>query len=607
MHPRWKEIIKENISYTLPEWRNLVEQNPDLLQVEDPNDTMESMKKGEKKISHKINMISCKVKKKSTNNQETRIIRDIYEEKKIQHKRKHQRNISNISNAVSTLDIDTMLKERTSPEEIMKFQEIYCKDIIQKCLESKKFETTVDERIYMWKNGIIYTIMPPSQKERILVPEPLEGTLIVLTHMKFVHMGLKRMRNILDRYYFPTMVTKIKNYMECCYRCFLNNPQKAPQLGPVPIPDYPGQVWALDFAENLNDNGGKKHILVAICLFSNLVYAFPTSTKTAGAVIPHIQSSISQLFAVEKIISDNGPAFSSHAFLKEIKDLSIKKIQISAFSPQANNSCEKAVGLIKLALKKLLTTEDSYAWKKHLPAVTQAINSTPSSVHGYSPLQLIHGKNSPNSWPSLFRLGDKGREDIFATREDLNIELLEMWKEVKQAKLNEQEKQLKIKNKNRPKPKFDTGDYVYRYDHTKVIGVSRPLHSRMLPNIYIVLENRPKSLILKCMVSGNKLRIAHRHVKRVKEEILNKLEIPDDIKQIFLKDFQYLTTGEIQTIAKNSEIEILEPMPIEENLVYPVPVVDQEEEIEDYIEDVGETFQTLRFGKKKVWFDPKTK
>ena len=48
-------------------------------------------------------------------------------------------------------------------------------------------------------------------------------------------------------------------------------------------------------------------------------------------------------------------------------------------------------------------------------------------------------------------------------------------------------------------------------------------------------------------------------------------------------------------------------MPLEENLVYPVPVVDQEEEIEDYIEDVGETFQTLRSGKKKVWFDPKIK
>ena len=92
-----------------------------------------------------------------------------------------------------------------------------------------------------------------------------------------------------------------------------------------------------------------------------------------------------------EILSDKGTQFMSD-LMKEISRLiSVKQIYTTAWHPQTNGLCEKMNGVLKNMLKKMCD-ERPHDWDRYLPAVLFAYREVPQESTGFSPVELLYGR-----------------------------------------------------------------------------------------------------------------------------------------------------------------------------------------------------------------------
>ena len=104
----------------------------------------------------------------------------------------------------------------------------------------------------------------------------------------------------------------------------------------------------------------------------------------------------------EKVISDNGPQFSSHEFSQFASTYCFEYVTSSPYFPQSNGEAERAVQTIKGLLKK---ADDPYA-------ALLAYRNTPLHL-GYSPAQLLMSRRLRTSVPTIRSLREPVVPDQF--------------------------------------------------------------------------------------------------------------------------------------------------------------------------------------------------
>ena len=153
---------------------------------------------------------------------------------------------------------------------------------------------------------------------KIFVPPSIIGVLLSYTHL-LGHKGLNRMIADLQSYYFANMNTVTKNFIQCCYSCFLTNKgNRKSKIGVYPTPSYPFEEITMDLAENLNTINGFSHLLITQCTLSDFVVIIPLKSKTASEVTRAVLNSLFQQFNIKRIHTDNGPCFRSTAWLEPL-------------------------------------------------------------------------------------------------------------------------------------------------------------------------------------------------------------------------------------------------------------------------------------------------
>ena len=93
-----------------------------------------------------------------------------------------------------------------------------------------------------------------------------------------------------------------------------------------------------------------------------------------------------------EVMSDLGPQFVSSLMQEVSKLLSIRQVTSSRYHPICNGLVERYNGLVKTALRRLCA-EEPREWDRYLPALLFALRETPSSSLGYSPFELLYGRN----------------------------------------------------------------------------------------------------------------------------------------------------------------------------------------------------------------------
>ena len=107
-------------------------------------------------------------------------------------------------------------------------------------------------------------------------------------------------------------------------------------------------------------------------------------TTTTAQVVTKLKATFARYGVADKVVSDNGPQFSSEELKKLACELAFTHITSSPHHPQGNGHAERAVQIAKGILKQ----------KDPLLAL-MCYRSTPCSSTGISPAELLMGRFGP--------------------------------------------------------------------------------------------------------------------------------------------------------------------------------------------------------------------
>jgi len=485
-------------NYTIPEWKKFVNENLHLLKIVSPEPLQVTV--------HSLNSM-----------------------------------VSNMSNMTIPSKI---LLEKIKDENIAVQQKLQFNEIIEKCLFGANNMAEIDGISYIYKNGLLYKLNRQGTP-KIYVPRNLEGALLACFHLTLGHAGIEKMIHSLYPYYFPQKLVKMRNLAARCHACALNNYSTHKQkTGVTPLPTDVFTTVYCDLAENLNPNGPYQHLLIVVCALSGFIKAYPIRSKTAEQVLYPILFDLFQYFTIKYFVSDNGACFSEKAFLATLHILGIKKIQLASLSPSSNGIAEKGVATIKLLLKKMLSSQESFTWYHALPLVIKQYNASTCLKTGFSPLTLLHGINSShtvsalNSPPpaKLYPLLENHKTYVQHKYEEKDKVLKFVREILHEQKIVTQEKQ----NKFKISTEFSVGDYVFVKDKKIVLGAARPLKSYYSADPYVVVQVKPASLLLQRIADGFQTVYHKNFVKKYSPLDATFADLPVEVREVLVHNFKDL-------------------------------------------------------------------
>ena len=227
------------------------------------------------------------------------------------------------------------------------------------------------------QNGIIF------KGERVIIPYGLREEMKSKLHAS--HLGIQGcLRRAREAFYWPRMNTEVEEYISKCSICntFPTEQQKEPLMS-HPVPSRPWESIATDLFEL---NG--RHYLAATDYFSNFCEVDRLYSTMSREVINKLKSHISRL------MSDNGPQFSSEEFKKFAADYQFQHITSSPNYPQSNGKAENAVKTVKSIMSKAVESgTDPYL-------ALLDFRNTPTEGIGTSPARRLFGRRTKTLLPT---------------------------------------------------------------------------------------------------------------------------------------------------------------------------------------------------------------
>ena len=164
---------------------------------------------------------------------------------------------------------------------------------------------------------------------------------------------------------------------------------------------FPLKLVHLDFTSfkmttNLNESPKVKHVLVIVDHFTRYTRAYVTKNQKASTATKTLYEGFISIFgAPERILMDQGKAFTSEVVEQLCSQFAISQSTTTAYHPQGNGQVEQAHQTLGRIIGKL---EDEYKgqWPRHWSKLTHAFNSTRSAITGYLPHFLMF-----RGWPQL--------------------------------------------------------------------------------------------------------------------------------------------------------------------------------------------------------------
>ncbi|GBG87247.1 hypothetical protein CBR_g45306 [Chara braunii] len=141
----------------------------------------------------------------------------------------------------------------------------FMSEIIRR-LEAKDKATSVEFELV---KGLLF--LEKDGNKRLCVPnrESLRSLFLGECHDATGHFGYKKTAaNLLQRFWWPTMMRDAQLYAETCQVCQRDKPRTQAPLGllkPLPIPERPGESLSMDFMDTLvTSKSGMRHIFVIV-------------------------------------------------------------------------------------------------------------------------------------------------------------------------------------------------------------------------------------------------------------------------------------------------------------------------------------------------------
>ena len=275
-----------------------------------------------------------------------------------------------------------------------------------------KTEQEKDPEIQMWIqredperikkiDGMVCRIWKPRDSpgtvyEQIVLPKKYRKQVIDLAHnIPFAgHLGReKTTQRVLRRFYWPTLFKDVREYCRTCERCQLTGGRnrKVPMI-PLPIVGKPFQRIAMDVVGPLpRTQKGNRFILVLSDYATRYPEAIPLRSVTAAKVAEALIDVFARHGIPDEVLTDQGANFTSTLLGELYSLIGIKAIRTSPYHPQTDGLVERFNKTLKSMLRKVLEGEKRN-WDKMLPYVLFAYREVPQATVGFSPFELLYGR-----------------------------------------------------------------------------------------------------------------------------------------------------------------------------------------------------------------------
>ena len=166
--------------------------------------------------------------------------------------------------------------------------------------------------------------------------------------------------------------------------------------GPEPsgnVLDIVNRLWALELALPVElFLLGNRYILVVCDYATRYPEAIALKSIDAGRIAEELVTLFTRVGIPEEILTDQGANFTSQLLSELYKMLHVHPIRTSPFHPQTDGLVERFNQTLKSMLRKTVTTEGK-DWDKMLPYLLFAYREVPQASTGFSPFELLYGRN----------------------------------------------------------------------------------------------------------------------------------------------------------------------------------------------------------------------
>ena len=233
------------------------------------------------------------------------------------------------------------------------------------------------------------------------------------------HPGIfKLMKKIGQRYYFPSIITYVRNWVRKCETCIqdkrINTTRITPELFHIAYWDLgPEDIMQVDLLPELPPSGGYGKIVKAIDLFSRCAVAYPVSNPevvNAANVIINIMKRHANLPTL--ITTDKGSVCVSQVVHEVAGIIGINLKHVTEKHAETNGVLDRTHATIKTSLKKA-SCEYRKQWLEYLDIAILKYNTTYHSGINCEPSRVFHGRVPHNNLDH--KLGLRFNSDIAPT------------------------------------------------------------------------------------------------------------------------------------------------------------------------------------------------
>ncbi|GFT66225.1 retrovirus-related Pol polyprotein from transposon 297 [Trichonephila clavipes] len=136
---------------------------------------------------------------------------------------------------------------------------------------------------------------------------------------------------------------------------------------------------------------GNRYLITAICMSSKFPEAIPVSDISSVSVTDALLNIFSRMGFPREIQCDQGTSFTSALTTEFFERFGILVRHSSVYHPQSN-PVERFHRTLKRLLRVLCLDAGS-EWDKHLPSILLALRTVSHESTGYTPSELVYGKN----------------------------------------------------------------------------------------------------------------------------------------------------------------------------------------------------------------------
>ena len=249
-------------------------------------------------------------------------------------------------------------------------------------------------------DGVLVSVMfrdPGIECVRVVVPKVRRKEILDVAHRGLVggHFSHNRMvatmRNVFT---WPGMNRDTRDYCRACVECQKAGRAAQPKapLIPMRVISVPYERLAVDIVGPLTrTRSGYKYLLTVLCMGTRYPYAIPLKRVDAVTVAEALVEVIAHTGIPKEILSDQGSVFVGRLNQEMSKLLGIDRLKTSPYHPQTNGAIERWHSCLKGMLRKM--DDRKTDWDRLIKYCLLAYRATPHAATGFSPFEMIHGRN----------------------------------------------------------------------------------------------------------------------------------------------------------------------------------------------------------------------